>query len=144
MQNKILDAQRKATHAARRRFDRALQLGLFHRDLGRVVDEGVQRACALDGAQAGFSQFFGRCVALAQRIARLGKPSVFSSVIIQPPSAQQRTLHAHRAHFAEPCLLIAVGHHISRRFRRCGVTEVIGSTPSHPLHSICSINPEWC
>ena len=40
---------------------------------------------------------------LRSRSRASARPSLFSSVIIQPPSALQRTLHGHRARFSEPC-----------------------------------------
>ena len=106
--------------------------GLLARDLGRLVDEGVQRAGAVDRRRGRprSARRWSRRPCAARRAPRRWSVSV-RSAIIPPPSARQRSPRAHRARSTAPCPACC------RRSPRpraasgaCGVTEVIGSTPS--------------
>ncbi|AEM41803.1 hypothetical protein KVU_1964 [Ketogulonicigenium vulgare WSH-001] len=139
----VFDAQRDAAHIGRIARFQARIGGICLRagNVGRLVDIGVQRIRAFDRADIAVGQLAAGQFAFAQQVAcggdgqftDIGHSTTFGTA--KNPSRASGAL-ARTAACCSPSVTMS-----SRRFRRMGVTEVIGSTPSTSTSFSCSMNP---
>ena len=115
--------------------------GAVERDFGRGVDEGVERARAVDRVQAGLRQVHGGQIALTQRVAGRGDGQGVRRAHSTTFGTAKKPSRASGAFFRmrsgiRPSVTVS-----SRRFSRMGVTDVMGSTPSTSTSFNCSMKP---